>query len=186
VVLSISGIAGGVNYYPYLLDEGISVPSGPASWDVLLQAPDFNLVADAPIHTQFVGGTIPPCTDPACEGVMAYANFGPTPKSFFASGSALDLSDFAGDGSAQILVFDDSGYDYNTLSATLTETITTTVPEPSVWLTMLLGFGLVGAALRGRSRSGAETPLAERPDRLQCRLQGQGASLFGDLSLLLS
>jgi hypothetical protein len=80
VVLSISGVVGGVNFYPYLLDEGITVPSSPASWDVLLQAPDFSLVADAPVHTQFVGGTIPPCSDPACEGVFGEADFGPTPR----------------------------------------------------------------------------------------------------------
>jgi hypothetical protein len=141
-------VVGGVNFYPYLLDEGITVPSGPAAWDVLLQAPDFSLVADAPIHTEFVGGTITPCSDPACEGVFGEADFGPTPTAFFTSGSASDLSDFAGAGSAEILVFDSSEYDNNTLSATLTETITASVPETSVWLMMLLGFGLVGIALR--------------------------------------
>jgi hypothetical protein len=149
VVLSLSGVAGGDNFYPYLLDEGITVASGPASWDVLLQGPDFALVADAPIHTQFVGGTIAPCTDPACEATYGDAIFGPKATSFSVSGGASDLLDFAGTGIAEILIFDSSSYDTNTLSGTLTETITTSVPEPSVWLDMLLGFGLVGAALRG-------------------------------------
>src|ERR1700722_5363325 len=60
VVLSVSGVADGITFYDYLLAEGITVASRPASWDVMLRGPDLALIADAPIHTEFVGGTIPP------------------------------------------------------------------------------------------------------------------------------
>ncbi len=153
VVLSLSGMAGGVNYYPYYLDSGITVPSAPASWDVLVQGPDDALIADAAIKTEFVGGTIPPCDDPACAGVGSDAFFGPIATSFSVSGNALDLPDFVGTGTAELLVFDSSYYDNNTLSGSLTETITTSAvtspaPEPSTWFLMMVGLGALGAALR--------------------------------------
>jgi hypothetical protein len=172
IVLSLTGTAGGVNYYPYYLDSGITVPSAPASWDVLVQGPDYALIADAPIKTEFVGGTISPCDDPACAGVGSDAFFGPMATAFSVSGSAVDLSDFIGTGTAELLVFDSSEYDNNTLSGSLTETITTSAigspaPEPATWFLMIAGLGAVGAALRYSRGAVAPSP---RPFALGVRL----------------
>jgi hypothetical protein len=156
VVLSISGTAGGVNYYAYNPQDGITVPSGPASWNVELLGPDLALVANPAVNTFFKGGTIPGC-GPSCP-IMAYADFGPVPKTFSGSGLALDLADFSGTGTVQLGVVDTSSYDENTLTGTVTETIITSVVEPSTWSLLLVGAGLAGAALRRRRSANVALP----------------------------
>ena len=111
---------------------------------------------DVPIHTVFVGGTIPP-TDPLHEGHMEYAYFSARTATFSRSVALTDLSDFAGAGSNDFTVATYAGFDENLLSGTVTETIATSatpppLPEPSVWMMMTAGLGLAGAALRGRAR----------------------------------
>lgn len=152
VIVSMVGTAGGVDYFPYNIEDGITVPSAPVSWDVLLQGPgnSYPLALDARISTQFVGGTIPPCTEPDCMG-LAYAYFGPLTTAFSATSPLSDVSDFQGAGSNDFLLYDASGFDSNYISVTISETITLAgTPEPSTWAMMLVGLGVVGASLRRR------------------------------------
>jgi hypothetical protein len=74
VTLSISGIAGGVDYDVYNPQLGLTVPSGPTSWEVLLLGPDGTQDAAAVINTWYQGVSIPPC---ASCGMMSYAYPGP-------------------------------------------------------------------------------------------------------------
>jgi hypothetical protein len=90
--------------------------------------------------------------------MMSYAYPGPIPAKFFGEGAALDLADFAGTGSVVIGVLDGSGYDNNTLSGTVTETIVASVIEPSTWSLLLMGAALAGAALRRRRADAGALP----------------------------
>jgi len=156
VNLMIQGTAGGVDFFPYDTQEGITVASFPVSWDVALYGPGVDvqsppLAVDAGISTEFIGGSIPACSedDPSCGG-FADAIFGPQPTAFSASASVADLSDFKGSGDNSFFILDNSLFDNNSISVTVTETITTAVPEPATWALLLFSFGAVGGVVRAR------------------------------------
>jgi subtilisin-like proprotein convertase family protein len=65
------------------------------------------------------------------------------------------LSAFDGDGSAatwQLRILDQAGLDAGRLGSWTLTLSTAAVPEPSTWAMLILGFGLVGGALRSARR----------------------------------
>lgn len=155
VVLSVSGTAGGTNWYPYDLENGIDRAGYTASFDIVLFSPDMSVVVDAPVSTSVPGVTIPPCSYEGCGG-QDYAYVDANPVTVSADGMALDLADFAGTGSVQLFLIDTSSFSNNSFDGTVSEAIYTSVVEPTTWILLLVGAGLAGASLRAR-RSAAET-----------------------------
>ena len=153
VNLMIQGTASGVDFYYYDPQYGITVASFPVSWDVRLYGPDGlipPLSVDAGISTELIGGSIPGCgDDPNCGG-SASASFGTQPAAFNANANVTDLSDFKGFGDNSFFILDNGFFDINNISVTVTETITTAVPEPTTWALLLFSFGAVGGVLRAR------------------------------------
>lgn len=156
VELSMSGVAGGNDFYTFIASDGLTVPSYPISWDVYVYmsppASEPTLDVQSAINTEYVGGVIPPCVGDGCP-TFGYAYFGPPDTAFSANAMLADLSDFRGTGSNDFFLYDGSSFTDNTVSATVTETITTTtgtVPEPATWALGLLGLSAIGAVVRGR------------------------------------
>ena len=70
--------------------------------------------------------------------------------SFSGSANLTDFSDFAGSGSNTFQIEETGFNDTLDGSATITETILTSVPEPSTWAMALIGFAIVGFAAHSR------------------------------------
>jgi hypothetical protein len=152
VNIQLNGSATATDDYPYFLSEGITVApySSTLAFPLFLNEPDTSfLVVFATAH--FPGGSVPPCTDPACE--FSPADFATSSDLTPFSGSAnlTDFSDFVGGGSNSFETVVFGGFDDTLIgSVTLTETIQTSVPEPSTWTMALIGFTVVGFAARSR------------------------------------
>jgi PEP-CTERM motif len=162
--IKFSGSAEGSDSYPYDTQFGITVPSYSSTWEFFVLF--FPPLTTSPLTTSFltvsataeyVGGSVPPCTD--CIGLIDNFFASTSPTSFSGSANLTDFSDFAGSGSNTFQI-EETGFN-DTLDglATITETILTSVPEPSTWVMALIGFAIVGFAAHSRR-------LARPPRRL--------------------
>jgi hypothetical protein len=152
VNIQLSGSARGTDDYPYTLSEGITVAPYFSTWffPVFLNEPDTSfLVVSATAH--YAGGSVPPCTDPVCEGSPSDFTTSSDLTPFSGSANLTDFSDFVGGGSNNFETLVLGGFDDTLIgSVTLTETIDTSVPEPPTWIMALIGFAFVGFAARSR------------------------------------
>jgi hypothetical protein len=154
--IKFSGSAEGTDYYPYMLADGITVPSYSSTWEFFVLF--FPPVTTSPVNTSFlgvsatakyVGGSVPPCTNCGL-GLTDDFYTSTSPTSFSGSANLTDFSDFAGSGSNTFQI-EETGFQDNLAgSATITETILTSVPEPSTWAMALIGFAIVGFAAHRR------------------------------------
>jgi hypothetical protein len=158
VTLTMIGDTGGSDYFPYDPESGIQVPGYTNSWQVPLFGPDNknDLTGYPSVYVPPID--IPP-TDQGCpynpQYNPCYANTDFVSSPFGDNQPVADLSDYAGVGSNTFHLID-MAFDNMTLSMTLTETITT-VPEPSTWTMMFLGFGLIGLLARRTARKTADS-----------------------------
>jgi hypothetical protein len=152
VNIELSGSATATDDYPYFLSDGITVApySSTLAFPLFLNEPDTSfLVVFATAH--FPGGSVPPCTDPACGGSPGDFATSSNLTPFSGSANLTDFSDFAGGGSNSFESVVFGGFDDTLIgSVTLKETILTTAPEPPTWVTALIGFAVVGFAARSR------------------------------------
>jgi PEP-CTERM motif len=153
--IKLSGSAEGSDSYPYILYDGITVPSYSSTWDFFVLF--FPPLTTSPVNTSFltvsataeyVGGSVPPC--PPCGFVIENFFASTSPMSFSGSANLTDFSDFAGSGSNTFQIEETGFNDTLDGSATITETILTSVPEPSTWAMALIGFAIVGFAAHSR------------------------------------
>jgi hypothetical protein len=84
--IKFSGSAEGTDYYPYMLADGITVPSYSSTWEffVLFFPPATTSFLTVSATAEYVGGSVPPCTD--CIGLIDNFFASTSPTSF--SGSA--------------------------------------------------------------------------------------------------
>lgn len=157
--IKFSGSAEGSDSYPYDTQFGITVPSYSSTWEVfvLFFPPATTSFLTVSATAEYVGGSVPPCTD--CIGLIDNFFASTSPTSFSGSANLTDFSDFAGSGSNTFQIEETGFNDTLDGSATITETILTSVPEPSTWAMALIGFAIVGFAAHSRR-------LARPPRRL--------------------
>ena len=153
VNLALSGTATGTDYYAYYLEDGITVPSYSSTWNFWLYGPQSqaaspSLVVSATAH--YMGGSAAPCTDPLCNGALGYFYAFSSPTPFSGSANLTDLSDFMGSGTNSFSLEEVLPGEILNGSGTVTETILTSVPEPSTWTMALIGFAMVGFAAHAR------------------------------------
>jgi hypothetical protein len=153
--IKFSGSAEGTDYFPYLVADGIAVPSYSSTWEFFVLF--FPPLTTSPLTTSFlgvsatakyVGGSVLPCTN--CGFGLAYFYTSTSPTSFSGSANLTDFPDFAGSGSNTFQIEETGFQDTLAGSATITETILTSVPEASTWAMALIGFAIVGFAAHSR------------------------------------
>lgn len=89
------------------------------------------------------------------SSVAAVGNQGHTSWDTFTSGG-LEAGDYVLEAGVRNIGAPDAEYS----SQLLIDNVAVSVPEPGVWAMLVLGFGAVGATLRGRRRGAALRPLA--------------------------
>jgi hypothetical protein len=161
VNLALSGTAIGADFYGYILSDGIAVAPYSSTWEFFISLtpspPPPSL--EVSVTAKYPGGSAAPCTDPLCDGEFGELDVTTSPTPFSGSANQTDFSDFKGSGSnafdLAIQVPLDGALDNRlTGSATVTETILTSVPEPSTWAMSLIGFAIVGFVARSRRSAG--------------------------------
>jgi hypothetical protein len=158
VTLTMVGITGGRDYFPYDPESGIQVPGSTRSWLVPLDGPPYTQADLMGYPSVYVPGIDIPPTDQGCptgpfSPCYAYTDFVASP--FGDNEPVANLSYYQGVGSNTFLV-GDQAFSLTYLSMTLTETITT-APEPSTWSMMFLGFGLIGLLAGRTARKAADS-----------------------------
>jgi PEP-CTERM motif len=157
VNLALSGSAIGDDEYAYLLTDGITVAPYSNTWTFFINAPPpltANGLLETSVTAKYLGVSIAPCTNPLCDGVFKKVEVITNSTPFSGSANLTDLSDFKGSGSnafdlgIQIPPIGALDEGLNAGSATVTETILTSVPEPSTWAMALVGFAVLGFAAR--------------------------------------
>jgi hypothetical protein len=147
VTLTLSGSAEGSVFWNYFVEDGITVAPFGETWDFLVAGPPVvsggGVVLQVPTSVNYPGLSVPPCTE--CGEGSAEVDTPPVSATFSGSVDLTDPSDFAGSGSNDF-VFAINVELTETISAsgTVTETIFTSVPEPSTWGMMLAGFAGLG------------------------------------------
>lgn len=94
------------------------------------------------------------CIDSA-TCLVAYSGFGdPVGRGGGVAGFARSVSALAEDGGIDNVVFEPSVFRRPTFeNGVLTFKLASAIPEPATWTTMIVGFGVMGAAVRMRRRS---------------------------------
>jgi hypothetical protein len=158
VTLTLNGFLEGKTFDEYFLEVGITRPPLESTSDFLV----LGLLSNTPLIDQtasvnFPGVSVPPCPDCGCPDCVLQAeevNLTSDPVTLLGSVNLTDFSDFAGSGSNDFFFTSSAGVGAETFdgSGTVTETIFTSVPEPSTWAMMLAGFAGLGwlAHLRRR------------------------------------
>ncbi len=152
VNLQLSGSATGTDDYMYTVSDGITIAPYSATWafPVFLESDFGTSLLAVFVNTEFLGGSVPPCTDPLC-GTIGDFYTSTRLTSFSGSANLTDFSTFAGRGSNSFETLEIGGFDTSLIgSVTLKETILTTAPEPPTWVMALIGFAVVGFAARSR------------------------------------
>jgi hypothetical protein len=162
VTLTLSGSADAKIFYEYFLVDGITRPPLEGAADFAV----FGLLSNTPLIDQktsvnFPGVSIPPCPEcgcPDCVLQAGEANVTSDPVTLLGSINLTDFSDFAGSGNNDFFftLFSDVGAVTFDGSGTVTETIFTSVPEPSTWA--MIGLGFAGLGFIGRLRRRKLTP----------------------------
>jgi hypothetical protein len=152
VTLTLSGSAEGSIFQNYIVQNGITIAPFQRTWDFLVFGPPVSgggmaAVLHAPTIASYIGISVPPCPSECSPMGSAEVNISSDGVTFFGSVNMIDFSDFAGSGSNDFVfaIFAELGETIGA-SGTVTETILTSVPEPSTWAMMLLGFAGLGYA----------------------------------------
>jgi hypothetical protein len=160
ITLTLSGSGQATKFFNFFHEVGITVAPSEETLDFLVAGPPFisggeDLVLDVPTTVTYPGVSVPPCAE--CGPGPAEVDTPPISATFLGSVNLTDFSDFAGNGSNDFVFAISAGANETIdASGTVTETIFTSIPEPSTWAMMLLGFaGLGYAGYRASRRTAA-------------------------------
>jgi PEP-CTERM motif len=164
VTLTLTGFAQATIFYTFFVEDGITATPLESTSDLLVFGlPSETNLIDLKTSVNFPGVSVPPCPDcgcPDCAPQAKEVNISSDLVRLLGSVNLTDFSDFAGSGSNDFFVtpFGPVATETFDASGTVTETIFTSVPEPSTWAMMLIGFA--GLACLGWRRGAKQHPRA--------------------------
>jgi len=155
LTLSFTGNTLSTIFWNYFVENGITEAPLDSTADFFVFGPPSFLeteLLDVPTSVNYPGFSIPPC--PECGFGPTEVNISSDLVTFLGRVNLTDFSDFAGSGSNDFVIQANPGSPTETIdaSATVTETIFTSVPEPSTWARMIAGFAGIGWLAHMRRR----------------------------------
>jgi hypothetical protein len=153
ITIAASGSGMAAVYFNYLEDQALMIAPFSQVWTIVVFRPvgpsGVTETLDLSTTAEYPGLSVPPnVTPPLSDEFSVEAS-----AVFSGSVELTNFSDFAGSGSNDFVFYVSvPGQTDIGASATVTETITFTTPEPSTWMMMALGFAGLGFASRRTSR----------------------------------